>query len=124
MGAGESKQAGDNVPGIVTVSSRPSPHGSGRGAAAAAAGAGADADTLLAHLHALRSLVPDIHSRLGRADPAAGAVWRDVESAKQLGADTRELNAALADLLGAYREWHAQARRGAQGAEGGGGIAE
>jgi hypothetical protein len=102
MGAAESKAADQ---GIVTVSTCAS--GSSRIGARTAA---ADADSLLAHLLALRALVPDVETRVARSDPSS--VWRDIESAKQLGADTRELAAAVGELLGAYRAWHADVRKG------------
>lgn len=96
MGASESKPS----QGIVTVSTH---------APASAPGNAADTDQLLAHLLALRALVPDIETRVGTSDPSG--VWRDIESAKQLGTDTQELSEAVGDLLGAYKEWHGEVRR-------------
>lgn len=103
MGASESKQAASasTHEGIVTVSTRTGPRGPS---------SGADSDQLLQHLLSLRALVPDVEARVGKSD--ASSVWRDIESAKQLGADTQELAAAVAQLLGAYREWHSEVRRG------------
>ena len=98
MGASESKQVD---PGIVTVAT------AGDHARRSAA-AGADSDALLSHLLALRSLVPDVETRVAKSDPSS--VWRDIESAKQLGADTRELSGALEELLGSYHAWHAEVR--------------
>lgn len=101
MGAGESKQSD---PGIVTVSIRASSAGGGPPRASGASGS----DPLLAHLRALRALVPDIEGRVSRADPSS--IWRDIESACELGGDTQELAAALGELLGAYRAWHSEVR--------------
>lgn len=92
-------------PGIVTVSSRAAASPAAPDPTAAAA-----ADPLLAHLRALRALVPEVDSRVGKGDPLS--VWRDIESAKALGADTKELGEALAALLGAYRTWHSEAGGG------------
>lgn len=109
MGAAESKQLEQ---GIVTVSTGGTAAAAG-GSSAGGSGSGAAAqqqDPLLAHLSALRALVPDIEGRLARADPGSSSIWRDLESARLLGADTGELQDALGELLGAYRAWHAEVR--------------
>ncbi|GBF92962.1 hypothetical protein Rsub_05798 [Raphidocelis subcapitata] len=104
-GSGDSSK---KDPGIITVSSRAASSAGPSDPAAAAA-----ADPLLAHLRALRALVPAVDSRAaaGKGDPLS--VWSEIESAKALGADTQELGEALAALLGAYRAWHSEAGGGA-----------
>lgn len=100
MGSAESKPVDEGIVTVATSSISSRKPGSG------GASSTADTDQLLAHLLALRNLVPDIEQRVGKSDPSS--VWRDIESAKQLGADTQELTDALGTLLGAYREWHAE----------------